>query len=136
MPDYLGNHLTWKETLERQDNADDVYRDYIVWKHGRTTHFTWGITGLVDSDYLWADGITTSREWHIKDAPRGSGFSQKGDSGALVWDIDGAVVGMMWGVCFSRRLTYVTPIEVVLADIKETLGARNVSIVVTGNAET
>ncbi|KAI9053383.1 hypothetical protein LZ554_002342 [Drepanopeziza brunnea f. sp. 'monogermtubi'] len=130
VPEYLGNHLTWHDILEKQDMADDVYKDYIVWKHGRPSHFTWGITGAIASDYLWGDGVTKSDEWHIKDAPRGSGFSLKGDSGALVWDIDGAVVGMMWGGCFQRLVTYVTPIEAVLADIKETLGARDVRMVV------
>ncbi|EKD13591.1 hypothetical protein MBM_08309 [Drepanopeziza brunnea f. sp. 'multigermtubi' MB_m1] len=111
-------------------HADEVYKNHIVWKYGRSTYFTSGMTGAIASDYLWGDGITKSDEWHIKDAPSGSRFSLKGDSGALVWDIDGAVVGMMWGDCFQTLVTCVTPIEAVLADIKETLGARNFIMVV------
>ncbi|KAJ5032396.1 uncharacterized protein L3040_009001 [Drepanopeziza brunnea f. sp. 'multigermtubi'] len=114
VPEYLGNHLSRHDILEKQDMPMKSIR----------------ITLCGTSDYLWGDGITKSDEWHIKDAPSGSRFSLKGDSGALVWDIDGAVVGMMWGDCFQTLVTCVTPIEAVLADIKETLGARNFIMVV------
>lgn len=60
-------------------------------------------------------------------------FSYCGDSGACVLDLEGKIVGMLHSgngenPPFGAEITYVTPMEWLLKDIKETLNTENVVI--------
>ena len=57
-------------------------------------------------------------------------FSKGGDSGSFVWDSDGYVVGMLWGGKEQTFVTYVTPMETILDDIKKACKASDVRLVV------
>ena len=48
-------------------------------------------------------------------------FSDEGDSGSIVFDVQGRVVGMLDGGVGDKRsdVTYVTPIEWILDDIRK-----------------
>jgi hypothetical protein len=134
MPKYLKRGLTWEETL----NKKDASHHYVVWKHGRTSHFTYGIGSDVHSDYRTEgpDGEMITEEWMIKDDKQKRCFSDKGDSGSFVWDTDGFVVGMLWGGKEESFATYVTPIEHLLRDIQSRSGAKEVKLIVRPEDET
>lgn len=60
-------------------------------------------------------------------------FSYSGDSGACVLDLEGKIVGMLHsGIgengTFRAEITYATPMEWLLKDIKETLKTDNIVI--------
>lgn len=83
-----------------------------------------------------ADLITT--EWcvfnlpHLPHLPHAVGnFSSKGDSGAAVIDYDGKIIGMVHrGNAKTERyraeITYVTPMDWIVEDIKATMGTDDV----------
>jgi hypothetical protein len=134
MPSHLGRALTWAEVKNRQETiemTDGKY--YAVWKFGRTSHYTCGIASGIQSNYQDQDGMV-SDEWMVKDnnvrRRYDSSFSKPGDSGAFVWDCDGYVSGMLWGGKNQTFVSYVTPIEVVLEDIKRVCKAKEVRLVV------
>jgi hypothetical protein len=135
MPEYLKQHLTWKEVQSKQAMAEEIDgRRYIVWKHGRTTHFTFGIANDIHSNYNSTtlgteENPMLTNEWAIKNDPKGA-FSLPGDSGSFVWDTDGYVVGQLWGGPDGSIFSYVTPIEHVLEDVRQACGATKVELVV------
>lgn len=98
MPRYLRRTLTLHETNNSQMAAEQANNEYVVWKHGRATHFTYGRANEIKSDYN-NEQHGVSAEWMIVDssATRNWIFSAKGDSGSLVWDWDGFVVGYVMG---------------------------------------
>lgn len=78
--------------------------------------------------------VTT--ELCVVNLPSAKAFSLPGDSGALVLDTDGRVVGMMHSgndvaqipMEHLNELTYVTPMEWLLKDIKSDTGVHSVSL--------
>ncbi|KAF8853305.1 hypothetical protein BDZ45DRAFT_729610 [Acephala macrosclerotiorum] len=135
LPECLKRGLTCDEIHYKQAAAENERMKYVVWKCGRTTHFTYGISMDIHSTIKWTDNDELnpliSEEWGIKDRITNgtSSFSKKGDSGSLVWGTDGYVAGLVWGGKFETFLSYVTPIEVVLEDIKNVCGAKEVKLV-------
>jgi hypothetical protein len=127
MPNYLKRHLTLKEMYVRQELAENTGKKFVVWKHGRTTHTTYGIASEIDSNYQSPEGVV-SREFMIKD--HHGAFSDKGDSGSWIWDMEGYVWGMLWGGKKETFVSYATPMEVVLDDIKLHLQVSNIELVV------
>lgn len=78
-----------------------------------------------------ADIITT--EWCVLNALHAYHFSSKDDSGAAVIDYDGQIVGMIHrcnskSESYGAEITYVTPMDWVIEDIKATMGADDVSV--------
>lgn len=138
MPNYLKRHLTLEETLYKQDTTEEEDKKFVVWKFGRSTHFTFGILSTIHSNYLSTSGIVTDE---LAIVPHDSmvaeyGFSGKGDSGSLVWDSDGYVSGLLWGGPVNSVATYITPMEYVLEDIRQVCGAKDVKLVIRKEDET
>lgn len=131
LPLFLGQPMSFEEVIRKRASASGDDKNYIVWKCGRTSHLTYGIASEIKSDYRWDDGVTESEEWAIKD-PKGGFFSKGGDSGSLVYDSDGRVSGLLWGGRYDAFMTFATPIEAVMSDIKEVLQAKKVTLVFEG----
>lgn len=140
MPMYLKRHLTWNEitakhnAIRAQSTAEDE-RIPVVWKFGRTSHYTCGLVNGVESMYTHFGNGIISDEWRINDdwvlgSSIQSKFSLSGDSGSLVWDSDGYVLGLLWGGMTIKGATYITPMEFVLDDIREKMDAKVVHLVV------
>jgi uncharacterized protein involved in tolerance to divalent cations len=136
LPGYLKRGLTIEEIRHIQASADEKDKKYVVWKCGRTSHFTFGCANSIDSLYAWDNGKSVTQEWVVIDKDRRSAFSDYGDSGSFVWGSDGYVAGMLWGGVEERFYTLVTPIEVILEDIKAVCGAREVKLIVRPEEET
>lgn len=105
-----------------------------VLKHGKSTGWTCRLLNELRSDCRLvlpgrADIITT--EWCVLNALHVEHFSSAGGSGAAVIDYDGQIVGMIHR-CNSRsesyraEITYVTPIDWIIEDIKATMGTDDV----------
>lgn len=105
--------------------------EFIVWKVGRTTHFTFGVVSHIASDYHLDEGLI-SAQLMIMDCRERTEipFSRNGDSGSFVWDFQGHVCGLLWGGKDKDFATYVTPIEFVLEDIRKQCNAKVVKLVV------
>ncbi|KAM0082398.1 hypothetical protein ACKRZS_005382 [Fusarium odoratissimum] len=97
----------------------------FVLKHGRTTGFTIGRANGVHSVLRHAFEIAeevVSSEWCI--VGFGNAFSDKGDSGAVVFDLEGRVGGMITAGLRKQDnadgfdVTYATPMQWLLDDIK------------------
>ena len=66
----------------------------------------------------------------------GTVFAKKGDSGSIVWDSDGYVIGQLCGGLENRFITWVTPMEYVLEDIRLACNAKDVRLVVRSEDDT
>ncbi|KAF2745140.1 hypothetical protein M011DRAFT_469851 [Sporormia fimetaria CBS 119925] len=89
---------------------------------GRTTGLQGGMVGAAMSSVRVHKRRSFSRSWHVEGS-----FGTGGDSGA--WVIQNGthrVIGHVLAFCERNRITYICPMEVILDDIKRTLGARNV----------
>jgi hypothetical protein len=101
-----------------------------VFKFGRTSGFTAGSLNEIRSDCCFEEETT---EYCIVNVPSLNNFSYEGDSGACIFDFEGRIVGMIHsgngkGQLFGAELTYVTPMQWILDDIKETLKTDDVVI--------
>ena len=56
-------------------------------------------------------------------------FSEKGDSGSFVLNNVGRVVGLLFGGCGVKNVSYFTHAKDLIADIKEVTGAKAVRLV-------
>jgi hypothetical protein len=138
MPKFLKRGITFEEMLKKIAIAEEDDHRYVVWKSGRTTHFTFGILSGIESDYRSFYGVV-SDELLVKDYNKQGtyySFSRGGDSGSFVWDSEGYVAGMLWGGKYQNFVTYVTPIEYVLEDIRLVCNAKEVRLVVRKKDET
>lgn len=74
-----------------------------VWKSGAAGGATSGV--IVDVDYCGGtDGHARApRQLLIRSSDPGRPFVQEGDSGALVWNQDGAPVGLLWGATVAAE---------------------------------
>lgn len=105
-----------------------------VAKHGRSTGWTCGTLNELRSNCRLvlpgkADLITT--EWCVFNVPHAAHFSSKGDSGAAVIDFGGKIVGMVHrcnakSERYRAEITYVTPMDWIIEDIKATMGTDDV----------
>ncbi|KAF2004023.1 hypothetical protein P154DRAFT_519611 [Amniculicola lignicola CBS 123094] len=89
---------------------------------GRTTGLQGGMVGAAMSSVRIYRRKTFSRSWHVA-----GGFGVGGDSGA--WVIQNGthqVIGHVLAWCDRNRIAYICPMEVLLEDIKRTLGARRI----------
>ncbi|KAF4423769.1 hypothetical protein F53441_14245 [Fusarium austroafricanum] len=106
----------------------NIYGDtsLVVIKHGLTTGFTIGHANGIHSVTRRVAELareTISREWCVIGL-HSNAFSQEGDSGACVFDLEGRIAGMMTAGLESEDnphgydVTYVTPMQWLLDDIK------------------
>jgi hypothetical protein len=105
-------------------NSEDEIRLRVL-KRGRSTGWTAGRLNEFksavkhqDSPVTWELVVVNLRHNHL--------FSKPGDSGSLVFDRFGDVVGLLHGNLDSETL--LTPIEAVFADIKACTGATKVQL--------
>lgn len=97
-----------------------------VVKCGRTTGWTMAEVASIRSDCQRTEGII-STEIFIPDSRASAQFSTLGDSGSIILDFGGRVVGMIHGGngiegSTENIATYATPIEDLLKDIEKELG--------------
>ncbi len=71
-----------------------------VTKTGAATGATTGI--IVDSSYYCAHE-PAPRQLLIRSADPGRPFAEAGDSGALIWNEDGAPIGLLWGTTIAAE---------------------------------
>jgi hypothetical protein len=91
---------------------------------GRTSGLQGGVVGPAMSSVRIYRRRSFSRSWHVV-----GNFGVGGDSGAWVIDNDqGRVCGHVLAWCERNAITYICPMEVMLEDIKRTLGARRVTL--------
>jgi hypothetical protein len=104
-------------------------RSLRVLSHGRTSGWTCGSLNELRSDirqvYLgYPEFVTT--EWCVINIPGLNNFSYHGDSGSTVIDFEGKIIGLIHSgngqrEHFSAEITYVTPMQWIIDDIKTTL---------------
>jgi hypothetical protein len=102
----------------------------LVAKYGAMTGLTVGLGSTLKSlTRRTGEGDIISEEWCIISAAsvkdRDQSFSDKGDSGSCIWDLDGRVAGLLTAGCCSQDMsvvgidiTYAQPVERLLADIQ------------------
>lgn len=91
---------------------------------GRTSGLQGGVVNPAMSSVRIYRRRSFSRSWHVV-----GNFGVGGDSGAWVIDNDqGRVCGHVLAWCERNAITYICPMEVMLEDIKTTLGARRVTL--------
>jgi hypothetical protein len=95
-----------------------------VIKHGRTTGWTAGILNTLLSDSRMIGSDVPYRGYMVHDLPTPVGhpwhFSDKGDSGSIVFSFDGKMVGMLNGGCDDAPFrTITTPIEFICLHLED-----------------
>lgn len=89
---------------------------------GRTTGLQGGMVGHAMSSVRIYRRKTFSRSWHVA-----GNFGVGGDSGAwVVQNGTHKVVGHVLAWCERNHIAYICPMEVLLEDIKRTLGAKHI----------
>ncbi|CAI6340790.1 unnamed protein product [Periconia digitata] len=89
---------------------------------GRTTGLQGGMVGPAMSSVRIYRRKSFSRSWHVA-----GGFGVGGDSGAwVVQNGTHQVVGHVLAWCERNKIAYICPMEVLLEDIKRTLGAKRI----------
>lgn len=130
----LKRSLTTLEIAEAQNEATERGGRMAVWKFG-PSKFTFGILNRIKSVHKNGKiyGEVSQDFCVISEPVNGSPntFAGPGDSGSVVWSTDGHVVGLLTsGNWDNPFVTYVTPMELVLDDIKRACGAKKVEMVV------
>ncbi|KAF2464351.1 uncharacterized protein BDR25DRAFT_272081 [Lindgomyces ingoldianus] len=91
---------------------------------GRTSGLQGGIVGAAMSSVRIYRRKTFSRSWHVV-----GGFGVGGDSGAwVIQNNSHRVCGHVLAWCERNNLAYICPMEVLLEDIKRTIGAKRISL--------
>ncbi|KAI9799953.1 MAG: hypothetical protein M1825_004324 [Sarcosagium campestre] len=91
---------------------------------GRTSGLQTGAISPAMSSVRVTGRATASRSWHIVGS-----FGIAGDSGAWVIDNDkGRVCGHVLAWCDKNCWAYICPMEILMEDIKRTLGAQRVAL--------
>ncbi|EPE09132.1 hypothetical protein F503_06908 [Ophiostoma piceae UAMH 11346] len=119
---------------------DDAETCIVVGKNGPATGLTWGwaseLLSMVRQCTPNSTETFVSNEWAIYGIPRkhlggkkASAFSDRGDSGAAVFGIDGRLGGFITRGTTPEQgrnidITYATPAFFVLADVEKALGTK------------
>ncbi|PSS23217.1 hypothetical protein M430DRAFT_33768 [Amorphotheca resinae ATCC 22711] len=82
--------------------------NHVVWKFGRTSHYTYVIASTILSKYR-SNSSVISDEWMVindngryRENVAFSTVGTWGDSGSFVWDSDGYVSGLLYKALFPR----------------------------------
>lgn len=136
--DRLGKEFVPRLTGLTRDILNEVRKgdDTYVLKRGRSTGYRGGCINEYQlfSQETGAGGQQLySTELAVLNLVRENGFSIRGDSGSVVWDKAGNVIGLMhagayYGGDGGSDWTAVTPIELVFKDIKALTGAKTITI--------
>jgi hypothetical protein len=95
----------------------------IVCKRGRSTGVTWGTANEILSVTGRCPAVVVSKELCVTSSIS-KPFSDKGDSGSVLFDLKGRIVGIMSsgiGLTESSDTTYATSMDWLLSDINEQL---------------
>lgn len=123
----LTAYVPFQEVQNSKVEDSDGFPSFRVVKYGRTTHWTVGVSNEVLSDCQRENG-RISKEWCIidEDTRRAGAFSDRGDSGAIVFDFKGRIAGIIHGggvpKASGKSMTYATPIEWLFENIERTMG--------------
>ncbi|MDO5735926.1 MAG: hypothetical protein Q4P15_05580 [Propionibacteriaceae bacterium] len=116
----------WEPTVEEVGDVAGTSPAILgaaVQKRGRTTGLTFGVVGSTDATLSldYGDGIgehTLRRQIRIDtDTVRSDRFSQQGDSGSAVMDMDHHVIGLLFGGSTDGSTTFANPITVALDEL-------------------
>ena len=104
-----------------------------LYKAGRTTKCTAGAYSGMRSAHIaqeiGSDGrLVTKVTWEHAVAGISRTFSEKGDSGSLVLNNVDRVVGLLFGRCGLKNVSYFLHANDLVADIKEITGAKSVRL--------
>ena len=96
----------------------------VVGKYGSSTELTWGVSheiqsiGRIGKGFILHGVVVTLDKRNV--------FSQQGDSGSAIFDLDGQVGGILYAGSGSYYealdLTYITPMEWIIKDIEAKVG--------------
>ncbi|KJR85626.1 uncharacterized protein SPSK_09609 [Sporothrix schenckii 1099-18] len=130
--------VTLQEMRDRKSLDGNGSRSFIVAKNGASTGLIFGSPSELMSTvrYCMPGGHSyTTHEWSIEGSLDNllEPFSRGGDSGSLVFTIEGRLAGIVTGGAAVGEnsgvdITYVTPLEVILKDIEDCLGNRKVRL--------
>ncbi|KAI9898129.1 hypothetical protein N3K66_006489 [Trichothecium roseum] len=105
-------------SLDRAHDYDPSHKQLVVFKYGRTTKLTAGLSNKPVS--LTRKSGHVSEEWCILPLA-GRVFSRSSDSGSLVWDTERRLGGIITSGDHNDTgtdVTYATPMERLLQDIR------------------
>jgi hypothetical protein len=118
LQDYIRENEIMHPTMKDENDEPCL----IVGKCGRSTEVTWGTANEVMSVTRTFSAMI-SKEWCVLSSIS-TPFSQKGDSGSAIFDLNGRIGGIMssgTGLTDSVDTTYATPMDWLLSDINEQL---------------
>ncbi len=113
------------------EGSADAVIGTAVQKCGRTTGCTYGAVGSIDAtlslDYGDGLGVRTLRRQVRVDTDRALSprFSQQGDSGSVVMDMERRVLGLLFGGSSDGSTTFANPISVALDELDADLAVRD-----------
>ncbi len=113
------------------DGSGNVVGDTRVYKAGRTTGWTEGnLTAIgVASNVSYTKGVALFRN-QLAITPtddNGGPFSQPGDSGSGIWNVDNNLVGLLFAGSTSRTLA--NPIDLVMSELEAELGVGTLTLI-------
>ncbi|KFY09682.1 hypothetical protein V492_05388 [Pseudogymnoascus sp. VKM F-4246] len=113
-------------------SKEQDYESPRVFKHGRTSGWTIGALNEIRSGCRFGDGCETT-EYCVVNIPTLNYFSYQGDSGACILDTNCNIVGMLHSgngenVPYGAEITYFTPMEWIIQDIKDSFKTEDVVI--------
>jgi hypothetical protein len=123
-----------KAKLTRKVSKFSVYQAGAL--HATRTDSYFGVTNEIKAVVRTVGlGETVGWEWIVVHEQDDKNFSQPGDSGACVFDMNGEVVGLVtsgrvaekvlrWWDSSGADLTFVAPIDQVLEDIEKVTGCK------------
>ncbi|ELR05087.1 hypothetical protein VC83_00172 [Pseudogymnoascus destructans] len=102
---------------DRMSNIHELIPKSWVGKKGRTSGATAGRVGEMKRTVQWRNGME-SEEFEAFSHKSGREFAQPGDSGSMVFDLQGGWVGMVIGMDSREDCGYVTSAHELIADIE------------------
>ncbi|KAL9122099.1 MAG: hypothetical protein Q9187_001344 [Circinaria calcarea] len=123
-----GNNQYHLTELDFADRFGDIVPDDWVIKRGRTTEVTCGKFNGAPIKVQWTNDGDETWEWAVVSTLKRRGgseepdvFAGQGDSGAMVFNREGELVGMVFGYHQGGKIFgsgLVTPIREIIADVK------------------
>jgi hypothetical protein len=112
------NILQFKNPERASGNIGQITAGLKVKKTGRTSGMTTGTVNGEKATVQTNSQTGCKSEWIVQ----GIHGTEKGDSGAAVWNESGDFVGILWGSNPNKHTNFVTPIECILSHIYSVTG--------------